>query len=473
MLRNTLDLFAYSNIKRTTIRTFHFTDFYAKPWDERSEFNMPHLKVNVNGKRYTISGLTRGTCSKQILCALAKVDAELQASEALKKKRNAKSDSGDLYPSNEGPSDRSCQVHDSRRKSKREENKNLKNCKEGERNAKCGKKIAGQKSRSTKRITKLDSKGIQTSNVMLETLGIFDERQQDCSPTQHEEEELKVLENSLHTVKDLKRKVTEGDIVVSAKDDNKEINLEHQARETDHDTGISELHSDSSFETNQVLHNSEKESVADGPVKKNQLNQATPVEVKYASTNTDPMETTEVSDTRMRENEEVSFSEDQYIVAQLLGSETDVENDDECTCNCVYVDSDSDSEELQGEIKKVQGDLKLTEAKLVEQNKMIESLNALIRTDQRNVKADDVSDDVTKRIDELKRSIKLSNQLYDYQKLETRANALEFDRVESQIRRKRWHVESLLKELRSTRNNPPIGTGQGRTTDCLREGTLV
>ena len=435
---------------------------------------MPHLKVNVNGKRYTISGLTRGTCSKQILCALAKVDAELQASKKFKEKRNAKSDSDDLYSSNEGQSDKSWHVRESRRKSKREETKTCKTCEEGEEKTKHGEREK-KKARSTKKIMKMDSKGIQTSNGMLETLGNIDESQQNCSSKGHEEDNLKdKLENSLHSVKDLTRNVTEGDTVVYGKVDSKETNVEDQARETDHDTGISELHSDSSFETNQVLHNSEKENVTESPVKKN-LSQVSPVEVKCASTNTDPIETADVSHMRMRENEEVDFSEDQFIVAQLLGSETDVENDDECTCNCVYVDSDS--EELQAEIKKVQGDLKLTEAKLVEQNKMIESLNALIHADQPKAKNDDVSDDVsdnvTKRIDELKRSIKLSNQLYDYQKLETRANALELDRVESQIRRKRWHVESLLKELRSARNNPPIGSGQRRTIDYLREGTLV
>ena len=436
---------------------------------------MPHLKVNINGKRYTISGLTRGTCSKQILCALAKVDAELQASKTLKEKRNAKSESDDLYSSNEGQSDKSWQVRESRRKSKIEETKNCKTCEEREGKPKHGVKEK-KKARSTKMITKLDSKGIQTSNGMLETLGNIDESKQNCSSRQHEEDDFKEkeLENSLHTVKDMTRQVTDGDAVMAGKVDNKETNVEDQARETDHDTGISELHSDSSFETNQALHNNEKENVTGSPVKKN-LSQASPVEVKCASMNTDPMETADVSHMRIRENEEVNFSEDQFIVAQLLGSETDVENDDECTCNYVYVDSGS--EELQVEIKKVQGDLKLTEAKLVEQIKMIESLNALIHADQPKAKnddvSDDVSDDVTKRIDELKRSIKLSNQLYDYQKLKTRANALELDRVESQIRRKRWHVESLLKELRSARNNLPIRGGQRRTIDYLREGTLV
>ena len=47
---------------------------------------MPHLKVNVNGKKYTISGINRTTCSKQILCALAKVDAELRSRQTTEPK---------------------------------------------------------------------------------------------------------------------------------------------------------------------------------------------------------------------------------------------------------------------------------------------------------------------------------------------------------------------------------------------------
>ena len=171
----------------------------------------------------------------------------------------------------------------------------------------------------------------------------------------------------------------------------------------------------------------------------------------------------------MPESETLNSLDDGFIVAQLIGSETDVETDDECTC--VYIDSGS--EELREEIEKVRGDLKLTEEKLIEQNKMIETLNSLIGAEEIIPKECSATADVNKRIDELKQSIKLSNQLYDYQKLETQANALELDRVESRIRRKRWHVESLLKELHSVRKNSLKGSGQGRSVDYTREGTLV
>ena len=442
---------------------------------------MPHLKVNVNGKRYTISGLTRETCSKQILCALAKVDAELQARKTVKEQRNLKNDLEDS--ASEDQSLRPRQTRESRRNSKKEER--CKTYKEAEGKVKDDRKRnANQKGRSTKKIAQLNSKGIQTSNGMLETLGKVAESQQNCLSTQHKEDDLKVqvLETSLpRTVNELNRKDVEvvedvedvEDAAVMAENSERKPVDDH-AKDTDHDTGISELHSDSSFETNQGSHNKEETTTLECSAL-SYLNHETQITVKCASTNTDSMEPVDNTDLRKRNGEVNSFSED-FIVAQLLGSETDVENDEECICSCVYVDLNC--EELQDEIDKVRGELKLTEAKLADQNKMIESLDVLIHADQCNEKEqfDDVifNDDITKRIDELKQSIKLSNQLYDYQKIETRANALELERIESQIRRKRWHVESLLKELRSMRNNSPMGGGQERTVENYRkEGTLV
>ena len=438
---------------------------------------MPHLKVNVNGKRYTISGLTRGTCSKQILCALAKVDAELQANKALTAKRDLKGDSADS--ASEEHNERLRQVRKSRTKSKRVEK-----CKTDKEAEKKDKAHGGRKHvRSTKKIAELDNKGIQTSNEMLETLGKVAESQQNCLLEKHAEDDLKVedLANSLQTVKDLNGTDIDNNVEIAEDADRKGTGVEDQTKDTDHDTGISELHSDSSFETSHIQDNNEKEDNTENGAKKN-FHSASTIEVRCASTNTDPIETADNKDARMRESENENSMENHFIVAQLLGSETDTENDDECTCNCVYVDSDS--EELQEEIEKVREDLKSTEARLAEQNKMIESLSCLIHADQLNAKGrldniksdvnSDASDDVTKRIDELKQSIKLSNQLYDYQKIETQANALELERVESQIRRKRWHVESLLKELRSVSNNSAMTrSGQGKTIDYTREGTLV
>lgn len=434
---------------------------------------MPHLKVNVNGKRYTISGLTRGTCSKQILCALAKVDAELQTAQAFAGRNEPqKGASGSAFEEN---CNKPRHVRESRRKPKREDKYST--YKDLELKIKDGKKSTGRKSRSTngKKSVKLDSEGIQTSSGMLEPLETVTESQQSCLPTQHEQEDLKekVLEKCLQTVEVLDGSSCRRD---SEHAENKGASAEEQAKDTDHDTGISELNSDSSLELNQMLRNAEKGDVTESPGEKN-VNCTSPkshIAVKCASTNTDPMEPVDTTDARMPENETLDSPHgNDFIVAQLIGSETDNELDDESTC--VYLDSSS--EELREEIAKVRDGLKLTEAKLIENNKMIETLNSLIEADEFNANecsaTADVTADVNKRIDELKQSIKLSNQLYDYQKLETQANALELDRVESQIRRKRWHVESLLKELHDARKNSLVGGEQGGCVDYLRDGTLV
>lgn len=431
---------------------------------------MPHLKVNVNGKRYTLSGLTRATCSKQILCALAKVDAELQATEAFRNELLKDTASGSGI---EGQCSRPRKARESKKKPRREEK--CSTHKNAELKGKNGKKNTSlsRKARSTnlKKSVELDSKGMQTSCGMLEALETVTESQQSCLPSQHEEKDLKgdFVKKCLPTSENLERS-TCGHEVEQA--DNKGASVEDQAKDTDHDTGISELHSDSSFELKQMLPNTENSEVSESLEEKT-VNCTTPVTVKCASTNTDPMKPADTTDLRMPESETLNSLDDGFIVAQLIGSETDVETDDECTC--VFIDSGS--EELREEIEKVRGDLKLTEEKLIEQNKMIETLNSLIGAEEIIPKecsaTADVTAEVIKRIDELKQSIKLSNQLYDYQKLETQANVLELDRVESQIRRKRWHVESLLKELHSVRKNSLKGDGQGRSVDYSREGTLV
>lgn len=429
---------------------------------------MPHLKVNVNGKRYTLSGLTRETCSKQILCALAKVDAELQATPVFRSELQKDTASGS---GTQEQYSRPRKARESTKKLKREEKRSV--YKDAELKGQNGKKSTGRNARSTnlKRSVELDSKGIQTSCGMLEALETVAECQQSCLPSKHEENHLKgdVLEKCLQTSDNLQRSTCGHD---AEQADNKRSNVEEQAKDTDHDTGISELHSDSSFELNQMLRNTEKSGVCQSSGEKT-INRTSPVTVKCASTNTDPVETADTTDTRGPGSETLNSPDDGFIVAQLIGSETDVETDDECTC--IYVDSGS--EELREEMEKVRGDFKLTEARLIEQNKMIETLNSLIDAKEVNQKecsaTADVSADVNKLMDELKQSIKLSNQLYDYQKLETQANALELDRAESQIRRKRWHVQSLLKELHSVRQNSLTGGGQGRSVDCPREGTLV
>ncbi|XP_068672921.1 uncharacterized protein [Montipora foliosa] len=420
---------------------------------------MPHLKVNVNGKRYTISGLTRRTCSKQILCALAKVDTELRASTAFTEKVNSETDLNDSPNENRGERTEQA-AHKTRRRSKGEDK--LNNCDGREGKTKYGKEHTNREARSFKKTSGMDSKGSQTSNGMLETL------RQDCRlATQHWERDVKLEVRPKTTCSDMSKNEDTKNIGNINAETQRETIAGGNPKDTDQDTGISELYSDSSFENNQLLKNSEKESATENSAGKN-LSHALPLKAKCASTNTDPMETA-----RNVTDEKEILLENYFIVAQLIGSEAARKSDDKGPSACIYVDSDS--EELRAEIKRIESDLKLIETKIVEQNEMTKWLSTELMQDITSHENDIANGNSreTKRIDELEQDIKLSNQLYDYQKLEMLASSLELDRVESQIRRKRWHVESLLKELCRVRKNSPERCRHGKAMNYLREGTLV
>ena len=422
---------------------------------------MPRLKVNVNGKKYTISGITRETCSKQILCALAKVDAELRSRQTTESK-------GDPLVNASGSCDEKSRspkkVRETRKKFKKEE-KCARGMKTENKQRERTKRFNG-KVRITKLREESSNDGIQFSSGISEAVEKSSVNQQNCLPSLNKRDGLReeVIESSLRAMEDLDGTIKGRD---TSSVDSKESNLEDRAQDTDHDTGISELHSDSSFEHNQILHvNSGVNEISEGGTLKRSLQ----IKVKGTSTDTNTIGSTDLTNSCMSENNILNLEHGEYIVAELVSSETDIEISDECTC--VYIDSET--EELQKEIEKMRSDLKLTESKLIEQKEIIEMLNVLLDNDDDEYCANcDVNDDVNKRIHELKQSIKLSTQLYDYQRVETQANALELERVESRIRRKRWHVESLLKELHMARNSPPTRNGQAKSAFYLRDGTLV
>ena len=99
------------------------------------------------------------------------------------------------------------------------------------------------RSTNLKKSVELDSKGIQTSCGMLSAaLETATESQQSCLPSQHEEKDLKddFAKKCLPTSDNLERShVTCGHEVEQA--NNKGASVEDQAKDTDHDTGISEL----------------------------------------------------------------------------------------------------------------------------------------------------------------------------------------------------------------------------------------
>lgn len=418
---------------------------------------MPHLKVNINGKRYTISGLSRKTCSKQILCALAKVDAELRA--------NTKSNEEEDKPAFRNSTiEKRCTL----RSRRRNENTNargkskLKRYDDDQCKAKAGREQGRQK---VEKISRLENKGIQTSNGMLEKLGQMNETQQERISGIREKCEAAVPGSNttgLHASMEnnaLSATGAEGGVI-----------FVNNAKDTDQDTGISELYSDSSFENKHLLSKNEKRSVAVSSKGKNLNHTETPVHAKCVSTSTDPVQV-DVTDEQMREPEKVEPAENHFIVAQLIGIETDDENSEQCKSNCIYVDSDC--EDLREEIKRIQIDLKLTETKLAEQNQMISSLGTEFKERKKKNSVANELDCEIEHIDGLKKELRLSNQLYEYQKLESSANSLELDRVESQISRKRWHVKSLLKELSYVKTPSTEWSRHFKMDDYLSEGTLV
>ncbi|XP_074639814.1 uncharacterized protein LOC141898018 [Acropora palmata] len=417
---------------------------------------MPHLKVNINGKRYTISGLSRKTCSKQILCALAKVDAELRA--------NTKSNEEEDKPAFRNSTiEKRCTL----RSRRRNENTNARGKSKLKRydGDQWKAKVGREKVRLVEKISRLENKGIQTSNGMLEKLGQMNETQQECVSEIREKCEAAVPGSNTTGLQ-----ASMENNALSATSAEGEVIFVNNAKDTDQDTGISELYSDSSFENKHLLSKNEKRSVAVSSKGKNLNHTETPVHAKCVSTSTDPVQV-DVTDEQMREPEKVEPAENHFIVAQLIGIETDDENSEQCKSNCVYVDSDC--EDLREEIKRIQIDLKLTETKLAEQNQMIRSLGTEFKDVKKNNSVANEIDFEIEHIDGLKKELRLSNQLYEYQKLESLANSLELDRVESRISRKRWHVKSLLKELSYVKKPSTEWSRHFKMHDYLSEGTLV
>lgn len=107
--------------------------------------------------------------------------------------------------------------------------------------------------------------------------------------------------------------------------------------------------------------------------------------------------------------------------------------------------------ELKQRIDRLSGEMRLMDLRTLEQNKMADVLESL-----KNLNNGLVRDDIEIEHDEqtsknekknLKKSIKLSRNLYEYQKGEMNDNALSLQIIEAQIKRKRWHVESAVRDL--------------------------
>lgn len=120
-------------------------------------------------------------------------------------------------------------------------------------------------------------------------------------------------------------------------------------------------------------------------------------------------------------------------------------------CQEVLMQEKTREMELNQKIDRLSGEMSLMDLRILEQNKMADVLESLKSLNNGLVKDDKETDSDEQSLKNekknLKKSIKLSRNLYEYQKGEMNDNALSLQIIESQIKRKRWHVESAVRDL--------------------------
>ncbi|XP_031548553.1 uncharacterized protein LOC116286230 [Actinia tenebrosa] len=120
-------------------------------------------------------------------------------------------------------------------------------------------------------------------------------------------------------------------------------------------------------------------------------------------------------------------------------------------CQEVLMQEKARELELKQKIDRFSGEMRLMDLRILEQNKMADVLESLKNLNNELVRDDKETepDEQTLKIEKknLRKSIKLSMNLYEYQKGEMNDNALSLQIIEAQIKRKRWHVESAVRDL--------------------------
>lgn len=456
---------------------------------------MPHLNVNVNGKRYSISGLTRKTCSKQILCALAKVNADIEAgntwtepspasssdesssSGVETRKRRQRKDSGGYS-----------RAHVVARKTKKSE------LRLGERSHETrgrGTNVASKRKRgkaARREDEQIKENGVYSTSMqnLLTLIGA----QQSCLLTQ--QEQLKGKDRAIKRC--LNNKMTselqnehncDGTLEEKAEKNLKKI-PDECAKDTDHDTGISEQYSDSSYEIHTAACSNESTVVKNG----NHI--FSPNGAKYVNLASNIFYTADAPKLAMRDARDQAKScasnPSSPVDFPTLDTRAELSGSDVTDMSDSTVEelSDDDCEGENGivsrEIYKVKGDLASTEAKLAEQSRLIELLTNFTdhgenNSEEQKERIEPGRENLEEEIRNVQKSLRLSVHLYEYQKQEIQANALKLQQVESKICRKRWHVDSLLQELENLKLNPARGrTGFDRNKrrgGALEAGTLV
>ena len=248
-------------------------------------------------------------------------------------------------------------------------------------------------------------------------------------------------------------------------------------KETDHDTGISEQFSDSSNETqgkfcSSVPPSTDLQSLGDatnGPEIHNGI--------REVFKGVHPAQASSYANVSQGGRNE-SFDDDPSL---SVGGDVSDASGEKSNRDLLEGEGGSSSEIVR-EIRRVAESLASAEAKFSEQNQLIEILKNLTAHVEDSVRDQKVRNEVSKAqvqedLEEVHKSLALSNQLYEYQKREIQENSLKLQHVESRVSRKRWHVDSLEQELKNLRLSPTKATREpgpnGPRAASAECGTLV
>ncbi|XP_001635318.2 uncharacterized protein LOC5515175 [Nematostella vectensis] len=280
-----------------------------------------------------------------------------------------------------------------------------------------------------------------------------------------------------------------------------------KANETDQDTGISELHSDSSvdttrmtsgcgvnvsfttFPTHSVSHMTKSVYEDLGGSSEDIGNCIVANEIPDDATELCSESNHELSDRTDATCSKGSVGSAETVTVGMLSDISDTttcstfEVSDHVTPDEKYQHELNKNRALRDRIDSLTRDIELTESRIKEQHTLISTLTTLKELNQELIASqENPSEGNANDERKLQKSIDMSTKLYEYQKKEIRANTEQILRLESRIRRKRWHVKSAVRELERFITRPfqakPMGSpglypGFHAGNNLLVSGTFV
>lgn len=481
---------------------------------------MPRFKINVNGEKYVISGMSRGACNKQLLYALAKVNSHIEPSAKVNESNSvvlkgcstttcgpkSACSKQNTKPQNKSSTEESGEVYKTllilgKEKLKQKEDKTSGKLKT-KRSSKKPRNPHKTKQKPTipqvgefslfEMTEKLERSKISEkanlvvgkykktsfswpkSGIYTRTLGDSDKMEQEplksgsykyltdlvnaqkkCLKTQRlriKEKDKKIKHYSKRLGSRKTDQTLTEHLIVNSDGNQSEgikgkierITGDEKVVDTDHDTGISEQHSsdiDGTYDIHSSLANkSPMVSVISFVDKEKIVESVEEVQSENIPASAGSQNCCN-ADVKGNEFVDCKQSEDSpRTLNSILTVESDRNN---------AIDPKHDAEK---ELDKIHKDIKVLQSQLEKQNRVINLLTDLLDQDepveQGNVR-ETYDADVDGQIKSLRSSIALSVELYDYQKSEMEINAAALQHTETEIRRKRWHVDSLRKHLNS------------------------